>query len=270
MSYRFVAPLLLGWLLALPVHAAPSTEVIALGYNLAENIVPIIEPMLEPDERVSAYGNQLIIRAEPERIDEIRALIVEIDREPSRLRISVANSEDFDASQRGFGVDGRIDTGPVDIEVGDASRGNQTRIIRRQTRGSSDGVRQITANEGYPVMIQRGNSVPITTTTTNAYGQVVQQTQYRDVAQGFYATVRLSGDMATIYLSANNDQINRNDKRVIDVQRADTVVTARLGEWVTLGGIGDAEADEASDIGRRISTQRSDQGTLRLKVERIN
>lgn len=262
--------LMLSSVIAMPLAAAPTTEVITLNHTLAEALLPAVETMLDNSERASAYGNQLIIRAEPDRIGAIREAVSELDRQPGRLRISVASAETVDLDQRGYELDGRIRAGGVDVITRTDRNGNQARIIQRQTRGSSDGVRQITANEGYPVMIQRGSSVPITTTSENAYGQVVQQTQYREVAEGFYATVRISGNLATIYLNANNDRLNRNDNRVVDIQRADTVVTAPLGEWITIAGTGDARSGDDSGIGRSLSTRGADQSSLRLKVERLD
>src|SRR5690606_4065912 len=140
--------------------------------------------------------NQLIIRAEPERLQEIRALLSDLDRRPTRLRISVANADTGAASEQGYQIDGRIrtGTGTGDIVVGQPRGGNQARIIRRETSHADDGVRVIVANEGYPVLIQTGQSIPLTTTTTSIYGQVMQQTEYHDVTSGFYATVRLNGD----------------------------------------------------------------------------
>ncbi|SDS27262.1 hypothetical protein SAMN05216421_1219 [Halopseudomonas xinjiangensis] len=261
---------LAAWLFASGLQAAPTTEVISLNHTLAESLLPAIEPILSEDERISAYGNQLILRAEPNRITTIREAISTLDQQPSRLRISVANTEAIDQTQRGYQVNGRIAGGGVEVTTGDSRNGNQTRIIRRETRGATDGVRQITANEGYPVMIQRGSSVPVTTTTSNAYGQVLQQTEYRDVAEGFYATVRINGNLATIYLNANNDRVNRSDNRIIDIQRADTVVTAPLGEWVTVAGIDDSESINDTGIGKRISTRGTNQSSLRLKVERLD
>lgn len=252
------------------VQAAPTTEIFSLGYSMADNLIPAIKPMLRDDERVSAYGNQLIVRAEPERLEEIRALLSQLDRQPTQLVISVANAGESISSERGYQIDGRIGTGPVDIVLGDPRYGNQARVIQRNTRGQNDGMRQVTANEGYPVLIQTGQSVPLYSTTTDAYGRVIEGTEYRDVTQGFYATVRLNGELATITLSANNDSVNRNDNRVIDVQQTDTVVTARLGEWVTVGGVGDSELGRGTDIGRSISTRSQNDSSLRLKIDRAN
>lgn len=252
------------------VQAAPTTEVFNLGYSMAQDLLPAIEPMLRDDERVSAYGNQLIVRAEPARLAEIRALLSELDRQPAQLRISVASAGAVIGNENGYQVDGRIGVGPAEIVVGDPRNGNQARVIQRSTRGQNDGLRQITANEGYPVLIQSGQSVPLQSYTTDAYGRIIEGSQYRDVTQGFYATVRLSGDLATITLSANNNSVNRNDSRVINVQQTDTVVTARLGEWITVGGIGDSEASSSSDIGRSTRTRSQSDSSIRLKVERLN
>lgn len=271
MSTRWLVALTTVLLLcAMQLQAAPRTEIVDLGYSMADSLIPALQPMLRDDERVSAYGNQLIIRAEPDRIDEIRALINELDRQPARLRISVASSGEVVGNQQGYQVDGRFGGRDAEVVLGNPHGGNQARIIQRSTRGSSDGVRQITANEGYPVLIQSGQSVPLTSTSTDIYGRVTQQTQYQNVTQGFYATVRLNGDHATITLSANNDRVNPSDRRVIDVQQTDTVVSGRVGEWITVGGLSDIQSSNDRDIGRRTTTRSQDQGSIRLKVERLN
>ncbi|WP_178114786.1 secretin N-terminal domain-containing protein [Pseudomonas saliphila] len=258
------------WLLAGVVSAAPSTEIIPLTHGLAETLVPVVQPMLQDSERVSAYGSQLIIRAEPERIAEIRALVKDLDTKPSRLRISVASSGETAGETDGYRVNGRIGNRSGGLVMGDPREANSARIIRRETRGASDGVRQVTANEGYPVYIQSGQSLPITTRSTDAYGGIVEQSQYRDVTQGFYATVRLSGDSATISLSTNNDRVNTSDDQRIDVRHTNTQVSTRLGEWVTVGALGDIETDNDRGLGRRTTTRRHDSGTIRLKVERLD
>ena len=250
--------------------AAPRTEVIPLGYSMAEDMIPAIQPLLRPDERVSAYGNQLIIRAEPARLQEIRALLTDLDRQPAKLRITVSNTGSSAGNQSGYRVDGRVETGAGDIVVGQPRGNNQARIIRRETRGASDGAQVITANEGFPVLIQTGQRVPLPSTSTNIYGQVVNQTEYHDVTSGFYATVRLNGDLVTISLSSNNDRLHPAGNDVIDLQHTDTVVTARLGEWVTIGGFDDTDNQQSRDIGRRTTTRSAQQQSVRLTVERLN
>lgn len=255
--------------LAASLQAAPVTEIVPLRHGSAESMVPALQPFLDAGEGVSAYGNQLILRAEPDRLPGLKQLVQDLDRRPARLRINVANAGSSFASERGFEASGRIRTGPGEIIVGEGGN-TQTRIIRRETRGASDGVRQITASEGHPVLIQTGQSVPLRTTTINAWGQPVEQTSYRDALSGFYATVRLSGNIATITLNTRDDRVNAADSSIIDLQRTESVLSAPLGQWVTVGQIGDVESGRDGDLGRRTTTRRHDQQTIRLMVERLD
>ncbi|WP_252724853.1 hypothetical protein, partial [Acinetobacter baumannii] len=65
---------------------------------------------------------------------------------------------------------------------------DRVRIIRRSTDSRSGGSQQVQATEGYPALIQVGQSVPITSTATGPYGQIYSQTEYRNVNRGFYVT----------------------------------------------------------------------------------
>lgn len=268
---QFSALILYALVLSISIgaQAIPTTEIIALRYASAETMVPALQPFLNANEGISAYGNQLILRAEPERLPVLRQLVQDLDRRPARLRISVANAGSQFSSERGFEASGRLRTGPGEVIIGEGGN-TQTRIIRRETRGANDGVRQITASEGYPVLIHSGQSIPLRSTATNAWGQTVEQTTYRDAVTGFYATVRLNGNIATITLSTRDDRVNPANPQVIDIQRAESVVSAPLGEWITFGELGDLENTQNRDIGRRTTTRRADQQSIRIMVERLD
>jgi hypothetical protein len=255
--------------LATSLQAAPVTEIVPLRHASADSMVSALQPFLDADEGISAYGNQLILRAEPGRLPALRQLVQDLDRRPARLRISVANAGSSFATESGFEASGRIRTGPGEIIVGEGGS-TQTRIIRRETRGASDGVRQITASEGHPVLIQTGQSIPLRSTTINAWGHPVEQTTYRDALSGFYATVRLSGDIATITINTRDDRVNAGNNNVIDLQRTESVVSAPLGQWVTIGQIDDLDSIRGADLNRRMTTRRQGQQTIRLMVERLD
>ena len=109
--------------------------------------------------------------------------------------------------------------------------------------------------------------MPLTSTTTGPYGQIYNQTQYRNVTQGFYVTASLTGDIVHVSISSNNDKLSQNHSGAIDIQSTDTRVSGRVGEWLTLGGVSsDNQADQSGFLQRR-STQGQQDMTLRLKVE---
>lgn len=251
------------------ISAQASLRSIELSYNTANDLLPAIQPLLLQGERISGHGNLLLLNAPEQRQEEIIELIRQLDRPARRLRISVINDSDSTQSSSGYRIDGRTDTNPQVI-IGQPRQHNEVRIINRQTRGSGSGMRQILASEGRPVLIHSGQSVPVTTVTTDVYGRRQLNTEYRDALQGFYATVRVHGSTASIDIETRQDNVNRNRRDVIDLQRSTTRVSAPLGQWVTIGNLDDNQRDRESDIGRRISTRNQQNTSIRLMVEALD
>ncbi|MEB0120248.1 secretin N-terminal domain-containing protein, partial [Pseudomonas sp. CCI1.2] len=174
----FLRTLFTSLLLVCSFSAVAATEVVPLNYRTSDDLLPVAKSFLGKDGTVSAYGNQLIVNAEPGKIEELRTLLGQLDKAPKRLLISVDTS---------------------DNTVQDSQGANQTRIINRGTGSRDGGVQQVQASEGMPALIQVGQSVPLTTTRTDSNGYAQSDTQYRNVTQGFYVTASLTGD--TVHLS---------------------------------------------------------------------
>jgi hypothetical protein len=143
---------------SLATQAAPRTEILPLHYRSAEELLPVAQSLLDGAGRVSAYGNQLVINAEPDRIAELRELLQQLDTPPQRLLITVDSQQDGSAHQDGYRVDGSISAGNVEIIGGRGERhgGDEVRIIRRSSAGGSGSLQQVQATEGYPAQILVG------------------------------------------------------------------------------------------------------------------
>ncbi|MCQ4297284.1 secretin [Pseudomonas stutzeri] len=253
--------------LCLPLQAA--TEIIQLNNRMAEDVIPVAESVLGNQGRVTAYGNQLIVNAPDSMISELRRVIDQLDVAPKRLLISVDTQDSASSSAGGYQVDGTIRSGDVEFETGRGETGgrDRVRIIRRSTNSRDGGVQQVQASEGYPALIQVGQSVPLMTQGTDGYGQIYQQTQYRDVLRGFYATATVHGDRVQITISSTRDRLAQGRSGVVEVQNADTRVSGRIGEWITIGGIDESANSEQRGTLRRYSTQGSQNLSMRLKVD---
>lgn len=265
---RYLLAVLLAFV-SLSLHAA--TQVIPLEFRMAEDVLPIAQSVVGDQGKVSAYGNQLIVNAPPAVITELRDVLSQLDTEPRRLLISVDTQNSAIGSDSGYRVDGSARAGNVEIQTGrgEARGRDQVRIIRRSTDSQGGGVQQIQATEGYPALIQVGQSVPITTTGADGYGQIYQQTQYRNVMRGFYATATIHGDQVQVTISSHNDRMNASRTDTVDVQQTDTRVSGRLGEWISLGGVDESASSNESATLRRYSTEGHQNLSLRLKVDRL-
>lgn len=256
--------------LSLPLSAA--SEVIPLNYRTADEVLSVVQSVLGSEGRVSAYGNQLIVNSTPAKIEEIRTLITQLDTPPRRLLISVDSSESSYQSDRGYRADGSISAGDADVQIGrDEINGrDQVRIIRRSTDSRGGGTQQVQTSEGYPALIQVGQSVPLTTTNRGPYGQAYNNTEYRNVTRGFYVTASLTGDIVHISISSNRDRLSQSQPGAIDVQSTDTRVSGRLGEWISIGGVSEQNLAEQRDVLQRRATQGREDMSLRVKVEVVD
>ncbi|WXL27594.1 secretin N-terminal domain-containing protein [Ectopseudomonas mendocina] len=261
--------ILLANLLALSLPLSAATEVIPLNYRTAEDVLPIVQSTLGGQGRVNAYGNQLIINADPAMMSEIRNLLTQLDTEPKRLLITVDTSESGFGNNQGFRADGSISSGNGQIQIGqgEVHGRDQVRIINRSTTSRSGGTQQIQATEGYPALIQVGQSVPLTTYGHDGYGQTYRNTQYRDVTRGMYVTASVSGEMVHLNISTNNDRMSQSQPGVVNVQGTDTRVSGRLGEWINLGGVSEQSNGTNTGIVRYQSTQGRNDMSLRVKVD---
>lgn len=259
---------ILGLVCSFALQAAPRTEILPLHYRSAEELLPPVQTLLGGEGRVSAYGNQLIVNAEPAKIAELQNLLQQLDTRPRRLLITVDSQQDRSASQGGYRIDGSIDAGNVEIVGGRGERHgqDQVRIINRTSHGRSGSLQQVQATEGYPAQILVGQSVPVRSVVRDAYGYPREYTEYRDVNRGFEVVASVQGDLVQLSIYSQQDRLASN-RGAIDTQRTDTRVGGRLGEWIELGGISESSRDSRSAILSRQSGGSRQNQTLRLKVE---
>ena len=240
-------PLLASLLLSFSFSALAATEVLPLNHRTSAELLPAAQSFLGKNGTVSAFENKLIVDADPERIDSLRALLEQLDTAPRRLLISVDNNDSNFQDNRG-----------------------NARVIHYGTANREGGLQQVQASEGKPALVQFGQSIPITSTSTDGFGRIQSDTEYRNVTQGFYVTASVTGDTVHLDISTNNDRMSQERPDVVKVQSTDTTVSGKLGEWITLAGVNQQSQSERSASTLTYSTQRGENMTLRVKVDALD
>ena len=240
--------LLTALLLTASFTAAADTEVVNLSNRTSTDLLPVAQNFIGKDGTVSAYGNQLIVNADPVKIQDLLSLLSQLYTPAKRLLITVDTNENNQQN----------------------SADSQTRIISYGTTSRDGGIQQIQASEGVPALIQVGQSVPLTTTQPDSYGRPQNQTQYRNVTQGFYVTASVTGETVHLAISTNHDRMSQERPDVVNVQSTDTTISGRLGEWITVAGINRETQADKSTTTRNYATQGRDDLTLRVKVDTLN
>lgn len=76
-----------------PMHAAePELRVIALKHRLADEVLPVVRPLLAPGESVNGMDSRLIVRASSRTFAQIEQVLAEIDTARRNLRIQVRHA----------------------------------------------------------------------------------------------------------------------------------------------------------------------------------
>ena len=256
-------------------------EVIPLKYRKAEEVIAILKPMLPPQGSLSGLNNQLIVRTTPQNLAEIKRILATLDAAPRRLMISVRQDADLERSRRGGQISGRAEIGDnVTVGIpgrptppGAAVRVDDVRAKVHSSEGqSSDRLsQQVHVLEGARAFIRAGQSIPVhTRQTIDTPGgrRTIESTEYRDIDSGFYVVPRVSGEMVTLEVFTAADSLSPAT-RAADIQRVQTVVSGRLGEWIEVAGTGQQAEQRDSEILARSSDARREGRRVMLKVEEV-
>lgn len=254
--------LLLGGLLAgaLPAQdASPRLDIIPLRHRLASELIPLLEPLLEPGGTLTGSGDQLIVKASPANLEQIRQALTALDQRQQRLRVSVSQSRIDDSAYDHYGID--IATGGRDagLTIGQppggpgpsSGTGINARIARTQGRDEGGSVQSILTLDGQSAWVNTADErpQPYLNQTFTPYGVVVQEgLGWRSAQSGFFVTPRLRGDEVQIEISSQQQRHAGDNSGGIATSGVDTVVTGRLGEWLPLGGTAQTTAGAQGEI----------------------
>ena len=245
--------------------ARADVDVIPLKYRNAEQVLPILRPLVEPGGALTGMQNQLVIRASAANIADIRRVLASLDTMPRRLQISVRQDSGGVDASRGASANGNIVVRP-----GGVTGNVDARFIDTRGGGESNVLQTLQVMEGGVATINAGQSIPVPgrVVTRTVNGVVVQDTtSYRNVGTGFQVVPHLAGERVTLEINPRRDTPGSGG--VINVQGVSTTLSGRLGEWMELGGINSSSVQASSGILSGATTQRSDNLGIWVKVEEL-
>ena len=253
--------------------AQQTLEIVPLRNRPAEQVIPILRPLLEEGGAISGQGFQLILRASPRNLRDLKSALASIDARQRQLQISVRFSDSGERSSVTF--DARGSTGSADATAG-SSRFASSRSsveVRASEYRSNLGERidqRIQVLEGARAFISTGQTRPVhqSTISTGPMGTVISDnTALQELSTGFAVVPRLSGDRVLLEIQPHRDRPGSAGPASVETGQVTTTVSARLGEWVELGG----SAENVARHERWVVSTSSGAGERRvwLKVEEL-
>lgn len=277
--------------LALLLFSAPAfaeLEIIPLRHRSAEEVLPIIRPLLDKEDVASGMNYQLILRTSPHNLAQIRKLLESIDVAPRSLKITVMQNVDSETVARltevsgnvGLSRDARVsvpgsgNNSGLNVEMEQGRDRLKTHVVSTRSLEDDRKTQQLQVLEGSRALVHSGQSVavPQRQVIQNQWGtRVIDSTQYQEVGSGFYVLPRVNGDRVTLEISAQNDSVvpGSGDQPTMRIQQTSSTVSGRLGEWLEIGGIGQQKSNDGSTISTRSTSQLREQRSVLIKVEEI-
>jgi hypothetical protein len=115
-------------LLSLNVYAETEFKIITLQHRFASDLLPIIEPMVGADGTATGMNNELILRANPERMREIEATIEKLDAARANRKITVNRINNMQSQRERVEASGNIGAGKVTVNNDRRARPNSGNI----------------------------------------------------------------------------------------------------------------------------------------------
>jgi hypothetical protein len=268
----YIKKLLFILLLSLPFSCQAETEfkIITLQHRFANDLLPVIAPMVGADGTATGMQNQLILRASPERMLEIEATVEQLDTARVNRRISVSANNDNLLQQDRMDATGKVKVGKIILGNDTTSKPNNVNIdiasITSKTQQMSS--QFLNVLDGERAFIRVGQAVPFTEewiTITRRYAQIERTIDWQDVTTGFAVRPRTIGNQVELEITPRIAKLN--NQGFIDFEELSTTLRVSLGQWVDIGGTMQHHDDVSRKILGSQNTSSQVESNLFIKVD---
>ncbi|SNC63817.1 hypothetical protein SAMN04487881_0943 [Marinobacter sp. es.048] len=201
---------------------------------------------------VTARGQQLVVRGEPDLLDEIGRLVETLDVAPVQIRITVRSRTDSGGKRSGAGI---------------SASGGQAKISaeRRITTTGSAQERTLVMQDGQSAHITSGQirTIPVAVRGGRNPAAFLQQVETRS---GFLVSPQVISDQAVELNIVSFEEEPAN----LDGYETEAVVTIRRvepGQWVSLGSTATRSSQERSGITYQVNSSRSENRSFEVRVD---
>ena len=276
--------LLLASLLLVSTVRADSVSVVQLQHRPAAEVVPVIAPMLGPNDAISGEGFRIFVRASAEGQQRVRSLVERLDTPARVLQVSVFQGSEHVLRELALRANVQIQRGDTTIDVGSGNEADGGGRIIYSTSGGSASVdavatqrnlrdypiHRVRVTEGKEAYIETGERIPyFVGAAMRGRRALAGGVQYENVVTGFYALPRIRGDNVVLEVSPFKNSRSDTGRGSVETQSATTTVTGRAGEWLFIGGVSEQAERTESAVASTYATQGSRNTGIWIKAELV-
>lgn len=275
----FVATLAV--LLAVTGIRADEARIIPLKHRTAAEVIPLIRPLLDPDDALTGTDYRLIIRTSEKNLGEIERILKQVDIAREQLRITVEQSVAGDDDRTSHSVAGELNVGdharialprksPDDGRLVVKKDGLRYSAVRRNTTARNASTQMLLTQDGQRAYIRIGQSIPHVQrilALSRHQAVLIQGIAMQDVTTGFDVLPRVRGDRVLVEITPRLSSLQNPATGLVNYQELSTTVETRRGEWLDLGQILGSRNEVSRAILESASTTEGEQRRVRLRIE---
>ncbi len=240
-------------LLSSQAVAQSETRAYQLNNRPGEDVAAQIRQLYQSSPvTVTARGTQLVVRGEPELLDEIGMLVETLDVAPVQLRITVRSRTDIGGKRSGGGI---------------SASGGQVELSaqRRVTSTGSTQERTLVIQDGQSAHITSGQirTIPVAVRGGRNPAAFLEQVETRS---GFLVSPQVISDQA-VELSIVSFEEDPASLNGYETEAVVTIWRVEPGQWVSLGSTATSSTRERSGITYQVNSSRSDNRSFEVRVD---
>ncbi len=239
---------------AAPLSAAPEARTYALNNRPAQDIAAQLRE-LYPDNQfaISTSGQQIIIRGEPQVLDEVGMLVETMDVAPIQMRITVRSGNSGNRNREGGGI--TITNNNVNIQA------EKTVTTTRRNREQN-----IVVQDGQSAHISSGQvrTLPVAIRGGRNPAAILQQV---DIRSGFIITPQVISDRQIELNVMAFDNEPKNDIPGYETEAVMTIRRVEPGQWVELGSTETSSAGSRSGITYEVGGSQQQSQSFEVRVD---
>ncbi|MGM0768726.1 MAG: secretin N-terminal domain-containing protein [Pseudomonadota bacterium] len=241
-------------LLSSAALAAPQTRSYQLENRAASDVAAQVSELYGRDQiKVTAKGQQMIIRGEQEVLDEIGMLVKTMDVAPAQMRITVRSRSNLNAKSGGGGV-----------TLADGQ--GEARIERKVTTTRRNQERSLVVQDGQSAHITSGQvrTIPVAIRGGRNPAAVLGQVETRS---GFLVSPQAISDNAIELNIVSFEEDPEGDMPGYETEALMTIRRVEPGEWVELGSTRSRQAGTQSGITYQVGGNERENQTFEVRVD---
>ena len=213
-------------------------EIVQLQHMQASEILPLIQPFLAENGNITAEEDSIILETTAANLQQIKALIQELDVPAKQLHISVSldpgvmlrspTSKETQAAQQAANT---LDVIKPSV-VSDSSL-----IYKTEGREVAPGIQLIKVLQDRWSMIRTGQSLPVIKRVRNPDGTMTESVSYQQVNQGLRVKPHLTGLEVALYVQPFYEAEDPTGPGRKLYYKQEQINHTTLGSWIGLEAI---------------------------------